>query len=266
MVPEEHPSVTTTLEHLEPHHIPTSAHMRPGLSIAPAMQAIVVNCVSVVDPQLASIIRDNAEVVMALPEDSHAACPAHGKVIASTKTRPPSASIAIVYHVSPPSHVRPATIQVRAPATLAKVESIFHEEPMTIRGFVFYCACSACAHNSPSVCCIGASVPEQHASMTPTLKHLESHEPPTTTKTPGGLPIAPTMQTIVVDCVAIVDPQLTAIVRVNAETVAASPEDSHAACPTNGEVIATGKTRPFATCIFIIHVMLPTSHVRSTIV
>jgi hypothetical protein len=102
--------------------------------------------------------------------------------------------------------------------------------------------------------------------VTPTLEHFEPHKTPTPTKTPGGLPIAPTVQSIVVDCVSIVDPQLTAIIRINAETVIASLEDSHAACPTNGEVIATGKPRPFATCIFIIHVMLPTSHVRSTIV
>jgi len=240
--------------------------MRPGLSIAPAVQAIVVNCVSVVDPQLASIIRDDAKMVMACLEDSHAARPAHGKVIASTETRPLTTSIAVVYHVSPPSHVWLAPIQILAPATLAKVEGIFHEETMAIRGFIFDRASSTCPDNSPSVCCIGSFVPEQHAGVTPTLKHLESHKTPSTTKTPGGLPVAPTMQAIVVNCVSIVDPQLTSIVRVNAEAVIASLEDSQAACPTNGEVISPSESGPSATCVFIIDVVLPTSHVRSAIV
>jgi hypothetical protein len=50
------------------------------------MQAIVVNCVSVVDPQLAPIIGNNAEIIMPSSENSQAPCPTHGKVIASSKT------------------------------------------------------------------------------------------------------------------------------------------------------------------------------------
>jgi hypothetical protein len=175
MVPEEHPCVTTTFEHLEPHHIPASAHIRPGLSIAPTMQAIVVNCVSVVNPQLAPIIRDNAEVVMALLEDSQAASPAHGKVIASTETRPPSASIAVVYHMSPPSHVWSTTIQVLASATLAKVKGILSEESMAISG-TMPTSTSARLHDSPSISSIRAMVPEEHASMAAALKHLQSDQ------------------------------------------------------------------------------------------
>jgi hypothetical protein len=56
MVPEEHASMAAALKHLQSYQMPTGTHMRSGLSIAPAMQAVVVNCVSVVDPQLAPII------------------------------------------------------------------------------------------------------------------------------------------------------------------------------------------------------------------
>ena len=44
--------------------------MLDTLAIAPAVQAIVVNSVTVVDPQLASIIGDDAKPVMAGPADS----------------------------------------------------------------------------------------------------------------------------------------------------------------------------------------------------
>jgi hypothetical protein len=48
--------MTTALEHLKPNQTPSSAKMPSGLAIAPTMQAIVVNCVSIVNPQLAPII------------------------------------------------------------------------------------------------------------------------------------------------------------------------------------------------------------------
>jgi len=85
MVPEQHTSMTTTLKHLKANKTPPSMQMLPGLSIAPTVQAIVVNGVSIVDPQLAPIIGNNAEIVVASFEDSQAACPTHGKVIASSK-------------------------------------------------------------------------------------------------------------------------------------------------------------------------------------
>ena len=54
-------------------------------------------CVPIVAPQFASIIRDDAEVVMACLEDSQAACPSHGEVVASGKARPPAPSVAVVH-------------------------------------------------------------------------------------------------------------------------------------------------------------------------
>jgi hypothetical protein len=62
-VPEKHASMTTMLKHFKPHHAP-SANTLDNLTISPAVQAIIVDCVSVVNPQLTPIIRDNAETIM----------------------------------------------------------------------------------------------------------------------------------------------------------------------------------------------------------
>jgi hypothetical protein len=62
--------MTTTLKHLKPHKMPSSTLMLGGLAVAPSMQTVIVDGVPVVDPQLAAIIRDNTESVMASPEDS----------------------------------------------------------------------------------------------------------------------------------------------------------------------------------------------------
>ena len=96
MVPEQHPCMTTTLEHLKPHKTPAATNMPSGRSTAPTVQAIIVNGVSVVNPQLATIIGDKLEVVMASPEDSQAACPTYSEVIASSKARPFATCVAIV--------------------------------------------------------------------------------------------------------------------------------------------------------------------------
>jgi hypothetical protein len=65
MVPEEHPSMAAVLEHLESHKNPRSTNMPSGNSASPTVQAIIINCVFIVEPQLAPIIGYNLEVVMA---------------------------------------------------------------------------------------------------------------------------------------------------------------------------------------------------------
>jgi hypothetical protein len=65
MVPEEHPSMTTTLKHLNSHKMPACTNVPSDVTSTPSVQAIVVDCVPIVKPQLASIIRNNLEVVMA---------------------------------------------------------------------------------------------------------------------------------------------------------------------------------------------------------
>jgi hypothetical protein len=48
--------MTTTLKHFEPHKMPSSTHVPSGNSTAPSMQAIIVNRVSIVEPELAPIV------------------------------------------------------------------------------------------------------------------------------------------------------------------------------------------------------------------
>ena len=57
-----------------------------------------------------------------------------------------------------------------------------------------------CVNKSAKTC---QHIPEQHPSMTTSLKHLKSHTMPPRAEMPGGLPVAPAMQTIIVDCVPI---------------------------------------------------------------
>jgi len=179
MVPEEHPSMATMFEHLEPHKMPTSTNVLSDLPIAPTVQAIVVDCITVVDPQVAPIIGDNAEMVMACPVESHAACPTHSKVIASVKPWPLSTCVAIVDIVLPTSHIRPAPIQVLAIAPLTEVESVLHKETMPISDFMARgCFSATCTRNCPPVASIGSPVPEQHPSMTTMFKHLKPHKMP----------------------------------------------------------------------------------------
>ena len=65
MVPEQHASMPALLKHLKPHHVPATPHVPSSLTIAPTVQAIIVDGVSIVEPQLAPIIGDNAEMVVA---------------------------------------------------------------------------------------------------------------------------------------------------------------------------------------------------------
>ena len=59
MVPEEHPSMTTTFKHLKSHNTPPCTKVPSGVSATPSVQAIIVDCVPIVNPQFASIVRNN---------------------------------------------------------------------------------------------------------------------------------------------------------------------------------------------------------------
>jgi hypothetical protein len=193
MVPEKHPSMTTSLKHLKSHEPPPSTHMRSGLSIAPAMQAIIVNCVPVVNPQLAPIIGNKAKVIMACFEDSQASRPTNSEVVPDAIARPIATCVTIVHIVFPPSEVRPATFQVLTTTSLAKVKGVFHEEAMTICYGIVADATTTSTHNGPSVPSIGTMIPEKHASMTSALEHLKSHKTPACSNVRPGLSIAPAM-------------------------------------------------------------------------
>jgi hypothetical protein len=103
-------------------------------------------------------------------------------------------------------------LQILTSTTLTKVEDVLPEETGAICDGIAGLTSATCTHNSPAVSSVSTSVPEQHPSMTTALKHFEFHMMPPGALLLGGLPIAPTMQAIVVDCVPIVDPQLAAII------------------------------------------------------
>jgi hypothetical protein len=69
------------------------------------MQAVIIHRVSIVNPELAAIIRDNAEPVMARPVNSQAACPTHSKVVTSREAGPFGTSVAVIHNLTPTSHV-----------------------------------------------------------------------------------------------------------------------------------------------------------------
>jgi hypothetical protein len=222
MIPEEHPGMTTTFKELKPHETPPATNIPPGHSTAPSVQSIVVNGVSVVDPQLASIIGNELEMVPASPEDSQAACPTNSEVITPSEARPCSACVAIVHSAFPARMRGSASIEVLAAPSLTKVINVFPEKTSTVNGgSATPRLLAACARNNPPITSIRTMIPEQHPSMATTLKHLEPHKMPPSTNMPPDLTIAPTVQAVVVDCVPIVEPQLATIIGDNAEMVMA---------------------------------------------
>jgi hypothetical protein len=220
-VPEQHPGMPTALKHLKFHKMPPSALMFRGLAIAPTMQAIIVDCVSIVNPQFAPIVRNDAKAIMACPEDSHAACPSCSKVVASFESRPFLACVAIVNSPTPSSHVWSATVQVRAPTTLTEVVDVLSEKPSTISSTMTTLPCTTCTRNNPTVASIRTMVPEEHASMTAVLKHLEPHQVPSGTHLPPGGSAAPAVQAIIINCVSIVQPEIAPVIGDDLEVVAA---------------------------------------------
>jgi hypothetical protein len=124
--------MTSMFEHFHPEKGPSCTKTSATFPIAPTMQAIIIDRVPVVNPQLASIIGEKAKSVAARLVSSHATCPTHSKVIASAKSRPSAPSVPVIHSMAPTSHVRSATEQVGATTSLAKVEGILPEDTMAI--------------------------------------------------------------------------------------------------------------------------------------
>jgi hypothetical protein len=122
------------------------------------MQTIVVDCISIVDPQLAAVVRYDAEDEMPRPINSHPASPAHGKMITTGKSRPPTTCVLVIYNMFPACHLRPATIEILASTALTKVKCILSEVTMTILRVPRLIA--TCTHKNPSVSGITPPVPE----------------------------------------------------------------------------------------------------------
>jgi hypothetical protein len=143
--------MTTVLKHLQSYKMPSSSLMAIGLAITPSVQAIIVDCVPVINPQLASIIRNDAESVTTCTEDPYTACPPRRKMISPAKTTPIASCVRMVHYLAPACHIRPATRQFGASTTLPKIEAVFPEEPMAINGAMLHEPFTTGAHDCPSV-------------------------------------------------------------------------------------------------------------------
>jgi hypothetical protein len=260
LVPEKHSCVTATFKHLDSDHAPSTD--APGsLSITPTVTAVVVDDIMVVDPQVASIIGYDTVAVMACPENSHATCPTHCEVIASSEAMPSATCVPVVDVMFPPSHVRASTVQVLKVASLAKVENVLHVKTVAISDAVCGDSPARCTHREPSVCSIRSPVSEEDTSRASMFKMFKPHPAPSM-KVPGGFPVSPTVTTIVVDSIPVINKQISPIVRVDAESIMAIPEKSHKGCPTHSKVITPSESRPIASCVPVVDFPLPTSHIR----
>jgi hypothetical protein len=119
--------MTTTLKHFKFHKVPSGTLMLGGFAIAPTMQAIVVDGVTIVKPHFAAVIGDDPEAVIASFSDFQCACPTNSEVIASRKARPSTVRVAIVHSLDRASHIGPASLQVLASPPLSKVEDLLPE-------------------------------------------------------------------------------------------------------------------------------------------
>jgi hypothetical protein len=154
-------------------------------------------------------------------------------------------------------------MQVLAAATLTKIKDIFSEESMTIYDSRFVRPVASCTSDGPTVSGVATPVSQKHASSSTMLKHLKSYVMPSPTEMLCGFSIAPAMQSIIIDRVPTIYPQLASVVRNNGKPVMACAVDSHLCCPAHSEVISAAEARPSATCVPIVDVMAPTSHIRS---
>jgi hypothetical protein len=177
-VPEIYPSMTTTFKHLKSHQAPSTMNMTMTLTMAPAVTTIVVNCIPMVDEQVAPVIRSEPPSVMTRPEDPHAGCPTYGKVIIPVKSRPAATCVPIGDGLLPTGMIRPTPVQILAMATLTKVEDVLPEEASTISDAMRLRPPACCAHYIPSVSRVWTIIPEEETSMTTVFKELQSHPAP----------------------------------------------------------------------------------------
>jgi hypothetical protein len=163
----------------------------------------------------------------------------------------------------PTSHVRSATIEVLATTALPKVEDILSKQTMPISDRSGTDPPATCAQGLPPASSVYANIAEKHTGSATMFKMFKPTKMPSSTLMPMSLPIAPTVTAIVVDGVTIVNEQIASIIGNNAESVVATPEESCARRPPYCKMIASVETWPSATSIPIVHIMSPSSHIRS---
>jgi hypothetical protein len=89
--------MTTVLEELDSHGVPSATVMPSNHPAAPAAQAVIVGRVAVVDPELASIIGDELDMVPSSTPNEHPACPTRSKGNSAAPAAPPAACVAVAH-------------------------------------------------------------------------------------------------------------------------------------------------------------------------
>jgi hypothetical protein len=123
-VPEKHTGMTTMLKHLNSCEMPSSTNVPSSLPVPPAVQAIIVDRVTVIEPKFAPIIGNDAKTIMATSKEPYTTRPAHCEVVPSAIATPVVACVPIIDIPAPTSKVWSATVQILAPTTLSKVEDL----------------------------------------------------------------------------------------------------------------------------------------------
>jgi hypothetical protein len=148
---------------------------------------------------------------MAPRKESHTSRPTHSKVISAAEARPITTCVPVVDVMAPTSHIRPATIQIWATTSLAEVKGILHEEAMPICNAMASNSPATRSHSHPSIGCVRTSISEEHASMPTAFEHFKSYKAPPTNMS-GSLPIPPSMTTIVVNRITVIDKEVAPII------------------------------------------------------
>merc|ERR1712054_360841 len=117
-ITQQDASMATTFEELHPEHAPSCMNVPRGFAIPPAVEPIIVDGVTVVDPQLGTVIGNEREPVMASAVEPDTAGPFHSKVVGTSESRPLAICVAVVDVVLPPPHVRPPVGKVLHPVAL----------------------------------------------------------------------------------------------------------------------------------------------------
>jgi hypothetical protein len=128
--------MTTMFKRFDSNQAPSSMNVPLCHTAAPTMQTIIVDAVTIVNPQLAAVVRDKLEMIPTASEDSHPGSPSHSKVIMTGKSRPSAAGVPVVNIMFPTLHIWPSTVQILTSTTLTEVEDIVPEKTMAINSTV----------------------------------------------------------------------------------------------------------------------------------
>jgi hypothetical protein len=157
------------LKHFQPERAPPTVKELSSHTSSHAVQAIIIDCESVVNPELAAIIRRDRQPVGTTPFDDHGATPTNSEMISSEETWPSARSGSVVHPTDSTSRPCTAATQIRAASTLTEIEDFF-PNAHTANGL--WSSHSCIRYNGHSVTGVATPVSEYHACPTATFKHF----------------------------------------------------------------------------------------------